>query len=103
MLTNTALIISELELYINSRQGIPVPSIEDFCIRHNYSVRELKEISLTSKELRQGIEKIRTRAIVTLENFLLLDTSTIEFSNEDGRRYKLDKKGIIEQLKRLKK
>ena len=98
-------ICKEIEEYLGSKKGFPVPSLEGFCMKHNYSLGELKDFSLSKRELKYTIEKIRTQAIVTLEYFLLIDLSNIEFEDKDKekKKFKLCKKGIMFQLNKLKK
>jgi hypothetical protein len=93
----------EIENYLRGRSGIPVPSLEDFCLIQGYDIAEIENFKLGEKDLKIAIRKMQTRAIVTLEKFLLLDVSNIEFRNDDGKSYKLDKKGIIHQLEHLRK
>ena len=89
----------EIENYLNGKSSIPVPSLEDFCLNKNY---DMKDLLLSSSEVQYAIRKIYLRAIVTLEKFLLIDVSRMEFSN-DGKHYKLDKQGIMHQLVYLRK
>ena len=94
-------ICEEIKRYLQSKSGVPLPSLEDFCIRHGYDIKDIIKVKLRSYEVEYAIRKIRTQAIVTLEKFLLLDVSNMEFS-VDNKQYKLDKKGIIYQLKILR-
>ena len=96
------LLCDEIGFYLKEKSGIPVPTLEDFCQKHGYCTLDILNKSKYWFDLACAIDMINTRAIVTLENFLILDTSKIEFKNEDGKLYKLDKKGIVEQLKKLK-
>ena len=96
-------ICKEIENYLTEKNGFPIPSLEDFCVKYNYSASELKEKTILNQSLKYAVDKIKSRAIVTLENFLLLDVSKIEFKKDNGKSYKLDKKGIIYQLNKIKK
>jgi hypothetical protein len=90
--------------YLRGRTGIPPPSFEEFCVQHNYEYEELSSLLASTKSI---IKKIYLRAIMTLDKYLAIDVSQLEFEiiDEKGRKksYKLDKRGIIEQLKQLRK
>jgi len=93
----------DIKDYLAVRNGIPIPTIEDFCQRYSYLIKELKRFAEGSMEVDFMLESINTQAIVILDKFLLLDISHMEFKDENGRPYKLDKKGIIDKLKLLRK
>ena len=92
----------EIEEYLKGKNGIPLPSLEDFCLKHNYSFMELEDFRRQKSAINLTISKIKNRAVVTLEKFLLLDISNMEFKDDSGKSYKLDKKGIMYQLDKLK-
>ena len=92
---------NEINEYLKKRTGIPVPSLEDFCNNYDYVQSDINTAKSMGEEVRDAIYKINMQAIITLEKFLILDTSMMEFK-ADGKTYKLDKKGIIHQLKYLR-
>ena len=94
-------ICAEIELYLKKRTGIPVPSLEDFCISYGYNESTIRIAKSGSNNLENAIKNIYIQAISTLEKFLILDTSMMEFKSDD-KTYKLDKKCIMYQLKLLK-
>lgn len=89
----------KIENYLTNKSSIPLPSVEDFCLKNNYDIMDLL---LGSSEVQYAIRKIYLRGIVTLENFLLLDVSRMEFMS-NKKHYKLDKQGIMHQLLYLRK
>jgi len=94
-------ICNKIETYLQSKNGLPVPSLEDFCISNNYYEQEIKDNYLLNKDLRYAVESIKTKAIVILESLLVIETNTIELQ-QDGKKVKLDKSGIKMQLRYLK-
>jgi len=93
---------ADIKEYLKGKSGIPIPSLEDFCIKNNYTTLELENFAYAKDDLTYAIDDIETRAIVTLERYLMLDLTDFEFKTE-GQSFKLDKKGIIYKLRELKK
>jgi len=88
----------QVEEYLEGRTGFPVPTLSEFCIRYGYEYERYRECMSRQHCI---LQRIYLQAIVTLEKFLVIDVSKMEFTN-DGKTFKIDKKGIIEQLKQLR-
>jgi hypothetical protein len=96
-------VCAEVEEYLQSRTGIPVPTIENFCRKYGHDLKEIKYCKQRDEDLKKAISAIYVQGLDILQKFLVIDTGTLDFTGDDGKIYKLDKRGIIEQIKILHK